>query len=64
MISDFAVFLTIAIMVLLDYAVGVPSQKLKVPNKFKVYMFYYHNVDLDIKHNIAMVESWTHSSLM
>ncbi|KAM8915396.1 electroneutral sodium bicarbonate exchanger 1 isoform 2-T2 [Spinachia spinachia] len=35
MISDFAVFLTIAIMVLLDYLIGVPSQKLKVPNKFK-----------------------------
>ncbi|XP_029008141.1 electroneutral sodium bicarbonate exchanger 1 isoform X2 [Betta splendens] len=35
MISDFAVFLTIVIMVLLDYAVGVPSQKLKVPSKFQ-----------------------------
>uniref|UniRef100_A0AAQ4Q0V1 Anion exchange protein n=1 Tax=Gasterosteus aculeatus aculeatus TaxID=481459 RepID=A0AAQ4Q0V1_GASAC len=35
MISDFAVFLTIAIMVLLDYLIGVPSQKLKVPNKFQ-----------------------------
>ncbi|XP_037345671.1 electroneutral sodium bicarbonate exchanger 1 isoform X2 [Pungitius pungitius] len=35
MISDFAVFLTIAIMVLLDYIIGVPSQKLKVPNKFQ-----------------------------
>ncbi|XP_075880696.1 electroneutral sodium bicarbonate exchanger 1 isoform X3 [Nelusetta ayraudi] len=34
-ISDFAVFLTIAFMVLLDYAIGVPSQKLKVPSKFK-----------------------------
>lgn len=36
MISDFAVFLTIAVMVLLDYAIGVPSQKLKVPSKFQV----------------------------
>uniref|UniRef100_A0A8C4P047 Anion exchange protein n=1 Tax=Dicentrarchus labrax TaxID=13489 RepID=A0A8C4P047_DICLA len=35
MISDFAVFLTIAFMVLLDYAIGVPSQKLKVPSKFQ-----------------------------
>uniref|UniRef100_A0A3P8UXM6 Anion exchange protein n=1 Tax=Cynoglossus semilaevis TaxID=244447 RepID=A0A3P8UXM6_CYNSE len=35
MISDFAVFLTIVIMVLLDYVVGVPSQKLKVPSKFQ-----------------------------
>lgn len=36
MISDFAVFLTIVIMVLLDYAIGVPSQKLQVPSKFQV----------------------------
>lgn len=36
MISDFAVFLTIVVMVLLDFAVGVPSQKLKVPSKFQV----------------------------
>uniref|UniRef100_A0A3Q3K1G0 Anion exchange protein n=1 Tax=Monopterus albus TaxID=43700 RepID=A0A3Q3K1G0_MONAL len=35
MISDFAVFLTIVVMVLLDYAIGVPSQKLKVPSKFQ-----------------------------
>ncbi|XP_012733614.2 electroneutral sodium bicarbonate exchanger 1 isoform X1 [Fundulus heteroclitus] len=35
MISDFAVFLTIVMMVLLDYVLGVPSQKLKVPNKFQ-----------------------------
>ncbi|TNN81366.1 Electroneutral sodium bicarbonate exchanger 1 [Liparis tanakae] len=35
MISDFAVFLTIAFMVLLDYVIGVPSQKLKVPNQFQ-----------------------------
>ncbi|XP_076012952.1 electroneutral sodium bicarbonate exchanger 1 [Genypterus blacodes] len=35
MISDFAVFLTIVIMVLLDYAIGVPSQKLQVPSKFQ-----------------------------
>lgn len=39
MISDFAVFLTIVIMVLLDYVVGVPSQKLKVPSKFQVQRF-------------------------
>ncbi|XP_061147971.1 electroneutral sodium bicarbonate exchanger 1 isoform X4 [Syngnathus typhle] len=36
MISDFAVFLTIVFMVLLDYMVGVPSEKLKVPSKFQV----------------------------
>ena len=36
MISDFAVFLTIVFMVLLDYVIGVPSQKLQVPSKFQV----------------------------
>lgn len=36
MISDFAVFLTIVLMVLIDYVTGVPSQKLQVPSKFKV----------------------------
>lgn len=35
-ISDFAVFLTIMIMVLVDYLVGVPSPKLNVPDRFKV----------------------------
>ncbi|XP_067115626.1 electroneutral sodium bicarbonate exchanger 1 [Osmerus mordax] len=35
MISDFAVFLTIVIMVLLDYCIGVPTQKLQVPSKFQ-----------------------------
>uniref|UniRef100_A0A3B4BLP8 Anion exchange protein n=1 Tax=Periophthalmus magnuspinnatus TaxID=409849 RepID=A0A3B4BLP8_9GOBI len=35
MISDFAVFITILTMVVLDYIVGVPSQKLKVPSNFK-----------------------------
>ncbi|XP_051996414.1 electroneutral sodium bicarbonate exchanger 1-like [Xyrauchen texanus] len=35
MISDFAVFLTIVLMVLIDYIIGVPSQKLQVPSKFK-----------------------------
>ncbi|KAF4112374.1 electroneutral sodium bicarbonate exchanger 1 [Onychostoma macrolepis] len=35
MISDFAVFLTIVLMVLIDYLIGVPSQKLQVPSKFK-----------------------------
>ncbi|KAM9409833.1 electroneutral sodium bicarbonate exchanger 1 [Pholidichthys leucotaenia] len=34
-ISDFAVFLTIVVTVLLDFAIGVPSQKLKVPSKFQ-----------------------------
>ncbi|XP_054596771.1 sodium bicarbonate cotransporter 3 isoform X1 [Nothobranchius furzeri] len=34
-ISDFAVFLTIMIMVLLDYLVGVPSPKLSVPDRFE-----------------------------
>uniref|UniRef100_A0A147APT9 Anion exchange protein n=1 Tax=Fundulus heteroclitus TaxID=8078 RepID=A0A147APT9_FUNHE len=34
-ISDFAVFLTIMIMVLLDYLVGVPSPKLHVPDRFQ-----------------------------
>uniref|UniRef100_A0A671M9K2 Anion exchange protein n=1 Tax=Sinocyclocheilus anshuiensis TaxID=1608454 RepID=A0A671M9K2_9TELE len=35
MISDFAVFLTIVLMVLMDYLIGVPSQKLQVPSNFK-----------------------------
>ncbi|XP_074878109.1 electroneutral sodium bicarbonate exchanger 1-like [Buteo buteo] len=34
-VSDFAVFLTIAIMVLLDFVVGIPSPKLQVPHTFK-----------------------------
>ncbi|XP_071417218.1 sodium bicarbonate cotransporter 3 isoform X3 [Pithys albifrons albifrons] len=34
-ISDFAVFLTIVIMVLIDYLVGIPSPKLHVPEKFE-----------------------------
>ncbi|XP_026564013.1 sodium bicarbonate cotransporter 3 isoform X1 [Pseudonaja textilis] len=34
-ISDFAVFLTIVIMVCIDYFVGVPSPKLNVPEKFE-----------------------------
>uniref|UniRef100_A0A2R8ZHZ0 Anion exchange protein n=1 Tax=Pan paniscus TaxID=9597 RepID=A0A2R8ZHZ0_PANPA len=34
-ISDFAVFLTIVIMVTIDYLVGVPSPKLHVPEKFE-----------------------------
>lgn len=38
-ISDFAVFLTIMIMVLVDYLVGVPSPKLNVPDRFEV-MFH------------------------
>lgn len=35
-VSDFAVFLTIVIMVLLDFMVGIPSPKLHVPHAFKV----------------------------
>lgn len=35
-VSDFAVFLTIMIMVLLDYLVGVPTPKLNVPDHFQV----------------------------
>ncbi|XP_061530642.1 sodium bicarbonate cotransporter 3-like isoform X4 [Phycodurus eques] len=34
-ISDFAVFLTILLMVLLDYLVGIPSPKLSVPDRFQ-----------------------------
>ncbi|KAG9349223.1 hypothetical protein JZ751_027666 [Albula glossodonta] len=34
-ISDFAVFITILTMVLVDYALGIPSPKLQVPNVFK-----------------------------
>lgn len=36
MVSDFAVFLTIFTMVVLDFLIGVPSPKLQVPNVFKV----------------------------
>lgn len=35
-VSDFAVFLTIMFMVLLDYLVGVPTPKLNVPDHFQV----------------------------
>ncbi|XP_030054134.1 electroneutral sodium bicarbonate exchanger 1 isoform X2 [Microcaecilia unicolor] len=35
MVSDFAVFLTILIMVIIDYLIGVPSPKLQVPSVFK-----------------------------
>lgn len=38
-ISDFAVFFTILTMVLVDYGLGVPSPKLKVPSVFKVSCF-------------------------
>ncbi|XP_034042379.1 sodium-driven chloride bicarbonate exchanger [Thalassophryne amazonica] len=34
-ISDFAVFITILTMVLVDYTLGIPSPKLKVPSVFK-----------------------------
>nr|QOU09180.1 solute carrier family 4 member 10B [Lateolabrax maculatus] len=34
-ISDFAVFFTILTMVLVDYGLGIPSPKLKVPSVFK-----------------------------
>uniref|UniRef100_UPI00358E7933 electroneutral sodium bicarbonate exchanger 1-like isoform X2 n=1 Tax=Myxine glutinosa TaxID=7769 RepID=UPI00358E7933 len=34
-ISDFAVFLTILCMIFIDYALGIPSAKLHVPNIFK-----------------------------
>uniref|UniRef100_A0A671N4D7 Anion exchange protein n=2 Tax=Sinocyclocheilus anshuiensis TaxID=1608454 RepID=A0A671N4D7_9TELE len=34
-ISDFAVFITILTMALIDYALGIPSPKLQVPNEFK-----------------------------
>lgn len=34
-ISDFGVFLTIAIMVIIDYLLGIPSPKLHVPEKFE-----------------------------
>ena len=46
MISDFAVFLTIVIMVLLDYCIGVPTQKLQVPSKFQVGHLYLHPMQL------------------
>ncbi|XP_056122258.1 sodium bicarbonate cotransporter 3 isoform X8 [Rhinichthys klamathensis goyatoka] len=34
-ISDFAIFLTIMIMALVDYLVGIPSPKLHVPDRFE-----------------------------
>ncbi|XP_017567060.1 sodium-driven chloride bicarbonate exchanger-like isoform X1 [Pygocentrus nattereri] len=34
-ISDFAVFLTIMVMVLVDYLMGIPSPKLNVPDRFE-----------------------------
>lgn len=35
-ISDFAVFITIMIMVVVDYLMGIPSPKLNVPDRFEV----------------------------
>ena len=35
-ISDFAVFITIMVMVLVDYLMGIPSPKLNVPDRFEV----------------------------
>uniref|UniRef100_G1KLH8 Anion exchange protein n=1 Tax=Anolis carolinensis TaxID=28377 RepID=G1KLH8_ANOCA len=34
-VGDFAIFITIVIMVLIDYLVGIPSPKLNVPNSFQ-----------------------------
>ncbi|XP_038580104.1 sodium bicarbonate cotransporter 3-like isoform X8 [Micropterus salmoides] len=34
-ISDFAVFITIMIMVMVDYLMGIPSPKLNVPDRFE-----------------------------
>ncbi|XP_074421092.1 electroneutral sodium bicarbonate exchanger 1 isoform X3 [Larus michahellis] len=34
-VSDFAVFLTIVVMVLIDFMIGIPSPKLHVPHMFK-----------------------------
>ncbi|XP_059688622.1 electroneutral sodium bicarbonate exchanger 1-like [Gavia stellata] len=34
-VSDFAVFLTIVVMVLMDFMIGIPSPKLHVPHMFK-----------------------------
>ncbi|XP_018094312.2 sodium-driven chloride bicarbonate exchanger isoform X1 [Xenopus laevis] len=34
-VSDFAVFLTILTMVIVDYCIGIPSPKLQVPSEFK-----------------------------
>ncbi|XP_044299052.1 electroneutral sodium bicarbonate exchanger 1 [Varanus komodoensis] len=34
MIGDFAIFITIVIMVLIDYLIGIPSPKLNVPHTF------------------------------
>ena len=38
-ISDFAVFITIMIMVLVDYLMGIPSPKLNVPDRFEVGLY-------------------------
>ncbi|XP_042309886.1 electroneutral sodium bicarbonate exchanger 1 isoform X2 [Sceloporus undulatus] len=35
MVGDFAIFITIVIMVLIDYLIGIPSPKLKVPSSFQ-----------------------------
>lgn len=40
MISDFAVFFTIAIMVVIDFLIGIPSPKLQVPHVFKVITWF------------------------
>lgn len=52
MISDFAVFITIMIMVLVDYLMGIPSPKLNVPDRFEVGIYssisVYLYVDVQI----------------
>ncbi|KAH0629097.1 hypothetical protein JD844_010922 [Phrynosoma platyrhinos] len=35
MVGDFAIFITIVTMVLIDYLIGIPSSKLKVPSSFQ-----------------------------
>ena len=61
-ISDFAVCITIFTMVLVDYALGVPSPKLKVPSVFKVSLTYLPmGLDQDPKGLDQDQDSWSRS---
>lgn len=61
MVSDFAVFLTILTMVILDYLIGVPSPKLQVPNEFKVINIIFYDRMLSYFHCLYVLVLHTRS---
>ncbi|XP_061885740.1 sodium bicarbonate cotransporter 3-like isoform X2 [Entelurus aequoreus] len=58
-VSDFAVFLTIMVMVLLDYLMGIPSPKLSVPDRFEVTLRSKQEVSILLKSVIGRCR-WSH----